>query len=122
MSETWRQFVVLEHDTGQGVHWDLMVESGEMLATWQLFLAPLKQQSQIDARRIFDHRLAYLEYEGSISHGRGNAVQWDRGRCQIIDCDALQWIINFDGRRIHGRYTLQRELDHAAWVLKQQRG
>ena len=121
-NSAWHQFVVLEHDTRVGVHWDLMVESGEMLVTWQLSLAPLKQRRKIDAHRIFDHRLEYLEYEGPISHDRGKVAQWDRGRCQIIDSDALRWQICFEGRRLRGRYCLQRELDRVAWVLKQQRG
>ena len=82
------QFVLLWHDCPAtyraGPHADLMIESGETLATWSLPavpepwaaglahaapLAPLPLPMMVE--RLADHRRAYLDYEGPVSGDRG---------------------------------------------------
>lgn len=74
------RFVILHHTTRDGEHWDLMLEQGDVLQTWQLLANPLGGEAYpISARRIGDHRLAYLTYEGPISGDRGNVTRIDEG-------------------------------------------
>jgi hypothetical protein len=60
-----RRFVLLEHQWN-GVHWDLMLEEGDVLRTWAIDV-PVVSGVDLPARRLADHRLIYLDYEGPIS-------------------------------------------------------
>lgn len=63
------RFVILEH-TWNGTHWDFMLEYGGVLRTWAID-APIVPHADLPARALSDHRLAYLDYEGEVSGGRG---------------------------------------------------
>ena len=56
------RFVILEHDHPER-HWDLMLEANGVLRTWRLHAAP-ELGNTVVATPSFDHRLAYLDYEG----------------------------------------------------------
>ena len=71
------RFVILEH-RWDGVHWDVMLESGDALRTWAVD-APIASGVLLPARALADHRLAYLDYEGPISGDRGTVRRLDRG-------------------------------------------
>lgn len=71
------RFVILEHDHPT-LHWDFMLEAGDVLRTWRLD-APPNPQRAVSAEPSFDHRLAYLDYQGPISGGRGVVHRWDAG-------------------------------------------
>jgi hypothetical protein len=71
------RFAILEHDHPT-LHWDLMLESEGKLRTWRL-QTPLDKSGVIDAHELGDHRIAYLDYEGPVSGGRGNVLRWDAG-------------------------------------------
>jgi hypothetical protein len=71
------RFVILEHDHPH-LHWDLMLESGPALLTWRLATPP-RPGEVVNAVRVFDHRLLYLDYEGPISGGRGRVIRWAHG-------------------------------------------
>ena len=71
------RFVVLEHDW-DGVHWDLMLERGEVLRTWAID-APIVAGVELPARALADHRRLYLEYEGPISGKRGAVRRVEEG-------------------------------------------
>jgi hypothetical protein len=71
------RYVILEHDHPT-LHWDLMLEAGEALRTWRL-AAPPEAGRAVPAEPSFDHRKAYLDYEGPVSGGRGVVSCWDRG-------------------------------------------
>ncbi len=64
-----RRFVVLEHDHPI-LHWDLMLEFDGALLTWRL-PANVQINEWGVSERLPDHRLAYLDYEGPVSKGRG---------------------------------------------------
>lgn len=76
------RFVLLEH-FWDGVHWDLMLEAGEVLRTWAID-SPIVAGVDLPARAIGDHRRLYLEYEGEISGNRGRVRRLDEGTYRIL--------------------------------------
>jgi hypothetical protein len=87
-------------------HWDLMLERGDLLATWQLARHPRYANEPIAARRIGDHRKAYLEYEGPIARNRGHVTRVDAGSYQLLEVSDRGWTIECSGQFLRGRYTL----------------
>jgi hypothetical protein len=92
------RYVVLEHETPAGYarprHWDLMLETGGALRTWALDEPPERVRSgqgehSVQGELLRDHRLAYLDYEGPVSGGRGTVRRWDAGECE--------WLAESDG-------------------------
>lgn len=109
-------FVILHHRQRDGDHWDLMIEQADGLATWRLDRYPKGETTTIAARRIHDHRKAYLEYEGELSGGRGSVERVDGGRCRILCADEHLWEIQLEGI-VHGRFNLRwTHADH--WRLE----
>lgn len=104
------RFVVLRHETPQDEHFDFMLEADGVLKTWALPTAPTAG-AEIDCESLPDHRLAYLDYQGPISDGRGNVTQWDAGTYSIEEQDDDQWIVTLSGRRLAGRVALRRSAD-----------
>ncbi len=99
------RFVILEHDWPQ-LHWDLMLETAEVLRTWRLAAPP--GTGAVEAEPAFDHRLVYLDYEGPVSGGRGTVRRWDHGDYRIIEEDADQLRLSFEGERLRGEVILER--------------
>ncbi len=105
-----RRFVVLRHDDREGVHYDLMIESGRALATWKLRHPP--ESGMQRCCRIGDHRNAYLEYEGPISGDRGHVTRHDEGWCTVREADTagqrgpVTFILALEGRVLRGEYAL----------------
>lgn len=110
MSACAQRFVV-HHHCGHGPeHWDLMLEAGEVLATWRLDRHPARlSDGPIVATRIGDHRPAYLTYEGSVSGGRGTVEIVDAGTYTTRRQAAAALDLDFDGRFLSGRLTLCRD-------------
>lgn len=71
-------------ESSVGSHWDLLLEldNGELL-TWQIASFPdlksLTQSLEIPAKRLKNHRLIYLDYEGPISGNRGSVQRLASG-------------------------------------------
>ena len=104
------QFVILQHVMKDGEHWDLMLETKDALATWQLREHPTQLGagvSSIATKRIGDHRKAYLEYEGPVSGGRGTVTRVDSGTWRLIESDEHAWRIELDGRILRGHYVIE---------------
>lgn len=74
--------MILEHDH-PFLHWDLMLEFAGVLRTWRLLQPPLANTTII-AEPLGDHRLAYLDYEGPVSAGRGRVTRWDYGDYDLV--------------------------------------
>jgi hypothetical protein len=101
------RFVILQHDSPQGLHWDLMLETGPSLATWALPQAPGSAE-RIAARALPEHRLAYLDYEGPVSGGRGTVTRWDEGTYEIERQEEGLLVAVVSGKRLSGRITLEK--------------
>jgi DNA polymerase Ligase (LigD) len=110
------RFVVLRHETPPGYprpsHWDLMFETARGLRTWALDAEP-DSPGAIVAQALADHRPEYLDYEGSVSDGRGHVQQWDAGTFQCDHDDATRIVIGLFGSRLRGRAVLECEPEEA---------
>jgi hypothetical protein len=76
------RFVVLEHDHPV-LHWDLMLDVGDVLRTWRLAEAP-RPGLQTNCEALPDHRRMYLDYEGPVSGDRGSVRRVLAGDYDII--------------------------------------
>ncbi len=84
-----------------------MLQRGDVLATWQLLSEPVDPTSlPVSARKIADHRLEYLTYEGPVSRNRGTVTRVDSGTVQYECFDADEAVIRLTGERLQGRFTL----------------
>ena len=93
------RFVILEHDH-PALHWDLMLEAGDVLQTWRLAEPPAPGLA-IEATALADHRLAYLDYEGPISGNRGTVSRWDAGVFTDATASTPQHrILIFEGKKL----------------------
>lgn len=116
------RFVVQRHEQSDGVHWDLMFQRGDALATWRS-PCPLADvgDSPVVVERIGDHRLAYLDYEGPVSGDRGTVRIAQRGYFELLRDEPDDWLIAAHSRAavpdamIRGVYRLWRAGDQ--WCI-----
>ncbi len=112
-------FVILAHSGYGAAHYDLMLRRGEALATWQLAQQPaeIAPGEPIPAKRLGDHRLAYLTYEGPVSGGRGEVARRDEGAYDLLAERADCWRVLFAGQHIRGTYELRRR-EGDEWTIE----
>ncbi len=116
------RFVILHHCTPPGyaraTHYDLMLEWDALLRTWAIEQPPSASKQDQLAEQLADHRLAYLEYEGQVSNGRGDVTRWDEGDYELTTSDELQLAVELCGRRLQGTLRLSRRTSQEqAWQL-----
>jgi DNA polymerase Ligase (LigD) len=100
------RFVLLEH-LWDGVHWDFMLEAGEVLRTWAID-APIVAGVDLPARAIGDHRRLYLEYEGEISGNRGRVRRLEEGTYRVLVWSADHVRVVLVGPQLVGEVDLRR--------------
>jgi hypothetical protein len=111
------RFVVQEHTTPEGVHWDLMLEQGESLLTFRLPEPPAQAASlPLAATKTFDHSLRFLTYEGPVQNNTGHVRIADRGTLQIQHRTDAQVAFTLQGQTLQGSFTLT-HIDGAQWTL-----
>lgn len=110
------RFVWLRHELPAGAnrasHWDLMLEVSGALATWAFASALFsdrvgESRSAGAALRLADHRLAYLDYEGPISGGRGEVRRMDSGH-YVVACRSTvtEFIVQLRGPLLRGELRM----------------
>lgn len=111
------RFVILEHDH-PFLHWDLMLEAGDALRTWRLLQEPKIPgisenlgDLEIEAEALPDHRLAYLDYEGPVSGGRGVVKRRDAGEFTWGETTEERIEVELRGEVLRGRAVLRRSSD-----------
>ena len=100
------QFVIQEHKTANGVHWDLMLENEAKLWTWRLEIHPARIHHPIAAERIFDHPLKFLTYGGPVQNGTANVSIVDKGFLHFHQIELETITCEFDGQILKGFFTL----------------
>ena len=107
MTNESKKFVIQQHSSGSDVHWDFMLESGEVLKTYRLDKAPQElTKTSAGAVKIFDHPLKFLTYEGPVNKGRGSVRIVDSGTYEIVRQvdDLIE--LNINGKILKGSFTL----------------
>lgn len=89
------------------LHYDLMIEWGEALATWGLAQPPERVTGPQSAELKAEHRREYLEFEGEISGGRGRCAIWDRGTLRAWAAPGGALIVRMAGERCTGHFRLE---------------
>lgn len=114
-----RRWVFLRHemqpDAERSSHYDLMIErmssENASLESWaceELLFAPADAQRVSDIRKLADHRIDYLDYEGEISGNRGSVRRLSQGvvlqetgsgnlrRFRLRDSSGAEWKLELD--------------------------
>lgn len=82
------RFVILRHETPPAAerptHFDLMLEWGQTLRTWACPDFPVPGVA-LTIVELSPHRLAYLDYEGEVSDGRGSVTRFAAGEYDLLD-------------------------------------
>jgi hypothetical protein len=112
------RFTVSEHATTPH-HWDLFLERDGTLKTWSLPSAPGPGEFSMEALQNFDHRPAYLEFEGEISGGRGVVKRLDTGTYEA------EWgeetiRLRLEGQTLRGEFLLEfrKPGPRSAWCFR----
>jgi hypothetical protein len=107
------RFVILEHDH-PALHWDLMLEAGDVLQTWRLAAPPAESQA-VPAEALGDHRRMYLDFEGPVSGNRGKVRRWDAGPfTEEMNSTPQTRLLRFHGTHITGCWRLE-HVDGSHW-------
>jgi hypothetical protein len=101
------RYVVLQHESPRGLHWDFMLELSTALATWALPEPPDATRAML-AEALPDHRLDYLDYEGPISGGRGSVTRWDTGTYVLKRRSGAELVVTLEGERLAGTAAIER--------------
>lgn len=115
-------FVIILH-TGFGPeHYDFMLETGPVLATWQLArnCLGLGEGESTPARKLPDHRLAYLTYQGPVSGGRGQVLRVCKGAFETLVDDGIRLVVRLDWPDGSARFELARHASGKArddWLI-----
>jgi DNA polymerase Ligase (LigD) len=101
------RFALLIHDSPRGLHYDFLLEAGEVLKTWALPRVPAAGD-EIECEALPDHRLVYLDYEGPVSGNRGTVTRYDSGSFQVVLWTDGEVVVEVAGEKLAGRIELRR--------------
>lgn len=123
--------VLLLHELADGTsHVDWMIASDprgrDPLITFRVDgrVDEMTDEQRLLARRIDDHRPAYLTYEGPVSGGRGTVRRLSRGVVVSWQRAGDRWRMNIEWTGPEGRPRCQelrvsrREAGHDAWLIE----
>lgn len=114
------RFAILHHTGFRAEHWDLMLEDGDVLLTWELPREPSSPDAlPMPVTRIGDHRKLYLDYEGPVSRNRGEVTRFDGGGLQILERSEVAIRFELSGEKLAGRFRLDRK-GETDWVFSLQ--
>ena len=110
-----QRFVILTHDHPV-LHWDFMLDTGEVLRTWRLEKEPV-MEAEIRAICLPDHRRMYLDYEGPVSGDRGTVARWDGGTYALLEETLTRLRFRVDGHRTQGIVEIVRSNLSDEWMF-----
>lgn len=107
MSQKDKRFVIQEHTEGKDVHWDFMLELGDILQTYRLDKAPDEAlHLAVNATKIFDHPLKFLTYQGPVNKGQGSVRIIETGTYKMVHQAHNRIELNLSGKILKGKFTL----------------
>ena len=108
------RFVIQHHIQKHSEHWDLMLHQrhSPTLATWQVPIPPDRWGTEpIVCKKLHDHRLDYLTYQGPVSGDRGTVEIVAAGsyHAEVTNTTSEKnWHVTLRGDTIHGTVILTR--------------
>ena len=115
------KFVIHKHTRQGQVHWDLMLEAGDVLETYRISLPPARLVQLFGepaiAVKIGDHPHKFLTYEGPVNQGKGQVTMADRGEYEMLDKGPALKKLCFEGAILKGNFTLA-QTSGDQWQLK----
>ena len=110
-------FVIQEHCTPDGGHWDLMLQIGESLWTWRLYHPPHHiQDVPTTVEKIADHPLRFLSYEGPVQNFTASVKIVDAGHFNLIKQAQREIEFQANGKYLNGHFLLRHQQDEI-WFL-----
>ena len=88
-----------------------MLEAEGVLWTWRLESEPVPENCRagINATRLPNHRVHYLDYEGPVSGNRGSVQRWDFGLYEI-NAKSNEFIcVVIEGKKLNGEMQLRQQ-------------
>jgi len=114
-------FVIQEHTTPSGVHWDLMLEAEGCLETFRLPVHSLELTAgPVRAVKIFDHSLRFLTYEGPVNEGAGKVRIVERGTYRHAAPRPGGRILTLEGGQLKAAFSLS-YIEGDQWRLDAQK-
>ena len=115
------RFVIQEHYATR-LHWDFRLEMDGVLKSWAIpKTPPTKPGIKRLAVAVEDHKLDYVDFEGTIpegEYGAGTVKIWDRGTYNLESREPKKIVFNLNGKKMNGRYTLIHFTDKEKnWLL-----
>ena len=104
--ENQKRFVIQRHQRqDQPAHWDLMLESGDILETYRINKPPEEWGNiPLEAVKISDHSLKFLTYEGSINKGKGSVTIADTGTYRLLTQNENRLTLELSGTILKGEF------------------
>jgi hypothetical protein len=65
------RFAILRHDSPRGLHWDLLLETGDTLATWAL---PQVPEANVDEKKVSGRKRCQERMALSLGDFQRNSV------------------------------------------------
>ncbi len=113
------RFVVQEHHASH-LHWDFRLEKDGVLKSWAVPKGPPeKKMIKRLAIQVEDHDLDYIDFEGEIEegeYGAGTVNIWDKGSYALESESKKSIVLDLQGSRLKGRYSLV-HLKDKQWLL-----
>ncbi|MBI5049761.1 MAG: ATP-dependent DNA ligase [Nitrospirae bacterium] len=113
------RFVVQEHHASH-LHWDFRLEKEGVLKSWAVPKGiPGETAVKRLAIQVEDHRLDYIDFEGTIPegmYGAGTVTIWDKGTYKIESESEKRIVFELKGKRLKGNYSLV-HLKDKQWLL-----
>ena len=108
------RFVVLRHEIEDKTHFDLMIENEGVLMT---FSFPEFPGAGMSGERIADHRMKYLDFQGSLSENRGRVKREDAGTFDLLTAQDECIHVHARGERLTGGLRLVKKSGDT-WALE----
>lgn len=114
------EFVIQQHTTPSGSHWDLMLQMGDVLWTWRMTVSPEHiDAASLPVERIFDHPLRFLSYEGPVQNNTGRVQIADKGNFRLVSEQVDKLRVDLKGKVLQGQFLLTRQAGNL-WMLARQ--
>ena len=120
ISKHTKQFVIQKHSKAGDTHWDFMLETEGVLATWRLEFPPETLPQICKAEKIFDHDTRFLTYEGPVNKGKGTVKIAENGTYEIVRKEENEMQIKMTGTILKEVFTLKKAGENIWHLIRQQ--